>query len=217
MIDFQYCCEYDYDREEDEDLHEKCDSYCRCSRIFNVRVESVNVASVVGQIAESLKITHEGKNRDIDKLYGIDRIVRHFKIYDVSKWEVSIEDGYYGQEVGSASFDHIDDVMNKIREYLQLKTTTARINFLLLMEYGHLLPALQNVEWKLVSCSKDDIHFGQEAYRKKIDLGTSEIYKDYQLPVAVVDGALGLVDGHHRVVASSKATQVRVYKAMEVK
>jgi hypothetical protein len=119
MIDFNFQwdgIELDYDRR--YSCNESgCDMICRCSEIVNQKIVSINYSNLVEAVYNyyfdkslsterdiKLNSVLHGITKEID-LYTIDRITRHFKLWDKSNWDINIENGFYGQEIDSVTID----------------------------------------------------------------------------------------------------------------
>ena len=94
-MDWHYAVDIDY--EVDTDCDALCDSYCRCSQIVNARVKSVDIDYCIDKIIENIFANVSGSNKLVHKRaleratelkndestrYVIDRVLRHYKIYD---------------------------------------------------------------------------------------------------------------------------------------
>lgn len=194
-VHFRYSgVDYDYDTSRDCEAH-GCDSICRCSIITSIRVRSVNASSLAEAIIRGLKI-----REDLDK-YAIDRIVRSLKLYETNIWDVTKGPGYYGEEITGVDlpWDTKGELRQTIENYINAPN---KIEFLLQLEYGYLLPVVTNKKWEIRSVPIGQVVAAQDDYRKKV---SGDLYKEYDGVVAIVvpnGDKLRLIDGYHRYVSA---------------
>ena len=74
--------------------------------------------------------------------YCIDRLLRIHKAYDVSLYEIVIENGYYGEELGTPKFANKLALINDILEIIQLSSDIEKVKFVLNKEYSFLLEVI---------------------------------------------------------------------------
>ena len=214
-----YGLKYDYNTRSNCDESGCGDEYiCRCSTIENARVEDVDVKIIVDKIYalyfDNSKSTKRhntinsilyGMGKEID-IYTIDRIVRAHKIWKSDNWDISIEGGYYGEELGDIKI--IESLAKRIERDLDLAfdidDLDKRIEFILNIEYGYILPELVNSKYEIVEIKKSDIIFGSDDHYRKIQTKNLEHYsnKNYSGIRGIVkekDGKFRLIDGYHRV------------------
>jgi len=229
-ITFQYNGVYvDYNYNND------CENYgcdeegiCRCGTIYDEHVESVDVSLLVkkiyddffeqGKAADRNNAINEilyGIGKDID-IYTIDRILRSYKIWEGENWNLEVEGGYYGQEVGDVTIK--ESIADKIEEELwivfSLPTLKEKIEYLLKVEYGKILPEIADSNYESIVIDKDDIIFGVENHLKKVMKKDLDFYSDKNY-----NGIRGIVkksgdkwrviDGYHRIF-STKFPRVKV-------
>jgi len=223
---FQYCTEYDYDSQT-SCSESGCDDegICRCSTIENAHIISVNVTSMVNDIYPSyfdkslstkrnntINSILGGTSKEIDK-YTIDRILRINKVYEPTNWEINVCGGYYGQEIDNIILE--DSIARKLEEQideaLSIIELTTRVEYLLNLEYGHILPSLQNCQYSVETIERDKIIFGNDNHYKKINLKNIEHYSDnnYSSIRGIVlkkDQEYRLIDGYHRCSSTNNKT-----------
>ena len=214
-----YGLQYEYNTQSNCDEH-GCDDegICRCSTIENARVENVDVKIIVDKIYalyfDNSKSTKRhntinsilyGMGKEID-IYTIDRIVRAHKIWKSDNWDISIEGGYYGEELGDIKI--IESLTKRIESDLELAfdidDLDKRIEFILNVEYGYILPELVNSKYEIIEIKKSDIIFGSDGHYRKIKKENLEHYTNKNYPgirgiVKEKDGKFRLIDGYHRV------------------
>jgi len=216
---FHYCgVEIDYQREYN------CESYgcdqegiCRCSSIYNAEVSSINVSDIVMSIYEDIYDNSKSTKRNniINSLFGIekeleiytiDRILRKSFIYDKNIWEIEIEGGYYGQEIGDVKLDdkYADKLSDKINYALSIDNFKERVEYLLTLEYNYILPELLNKNYRIVNVKKSDIVFGNDKHlkcvsEKKLEFYTDREYKGIRGVVLKKENKYKVIDGYHRL------------------
>ena len=113
---------------------------CRCGEIQDAEITNINITKIVDVIYEDIfgpvdkasirdsKLSYllEGFGKEMD-LYTIDRILRKYKVYDTSNWEIETVSGYYGQEIGDVTIK--TDLAKKLEEKIfeALKKTNKQI------------------------------------------------------------------------------------------
>jgi hypothetical protein len=215
---FSYLTDYDYNN------HTDCGSYgcdeegiCRCSTIEDAHVISVNIPNMAAVIYsdyfdDSLAAKRNstinsilgGVSKEID-IYTIDRILRINKAYDPSNWEVQVCGGYYGEEIDDIILEDFiaRKIENELEEAFNIIELTDRIEYLLILEYGELLPSLKGCEYSVETVERDSIIFGSDEHYRKVNSKNLEHYSDknYQgiRGIALKKGdKLKLIDGYHR-------------------
>lgn len=233
-FNFKYCTEYDYDSHRDCYSH-GCDDegICRCSTIENAHIISVDVTKMVTDIREEYFDNSQASIRnskinsvlgnitnDIDT-YTIDRILRINGAYEPSNWEIQICGGYYGQEIDDIILE--DFVASKIEKQLEeafeINDLTKRIEYLLKLEYGYILPELKDCKYEVDTVLRDKIIFGSKNQHKKVATEKLSHYSDknydsYRGIVIPKDDEYRLIDGYHRCFASENM-RVEVIKAIK--
>ena len=206
------------------------ENICRCSYITDKSVESIDMTSIVNQIYSILFDESLSSKRniildkllfDIDKdinVYTIDRIARSCKLYLPESWDINVSGGYYGQEIDSVILNSkvSSDFESKLRIALSLGLKE-RIEYILNLEYGYILPELENKNYKILNVNKSDIIFGSDGHLKKISKKDLKHYSDSNYNgirgiVVEKSGKYKLIDGYHRCFSTNKE-KVLVLKA----
>ena len=197
-FNFKYYVEYEYDTV--RNCSDRCDPYCRCSTLTNLKVTSApNIITVVETLFK-LKIKSE------ILAYCLDRLFRINKMDDPNSFSVWAENGYYGEEVGGVDFNYKNELLKKIEKLLNTPDEK-KIEFILLEEYGEILPKMKGLEYKIKTVSVDDIKLPNREYLVKINKEKVEAYKtqltvDYPMCVCIKDEQYyTLLDGYHRLTA----------------
>lgn len=136
--------------------------------------------------------------------YCIHRILTHFKLFTPEVWKYYATDDYYSQEVNNVFVERnratiIDRVLNEMRELPDNK----KIELMLQLEYGKVLPTIKDKVWRIATITKDDLLFSNESHLKKC-IDTDKSYLDsYKLPrglcVLMANGKYRVIDGYHRL------------------
>jgi hypothetical protein len=217
-VSFKYHTNYDYDTHRDCGAH-GCDEegICRCETLENAHVVTVDIPSIVNEIYNSIfdnSLSSKrnsainsilgGVSKEID-IYTIDRILRINKAYEPSNWEVQVCGGYYGQEIDDVLLENsvAQKIEDQINEALSIIDLTSRIEYLLMLEYGNILPALQGRQYSIESVERDSIIFGSDEHYRKVNTKSLDHYSDKNYDgirgIALVkDGKFRLIDGYHR-------------------
>jgi hypothetical protein len=224
---FRYNVNYDYSD------YRNCDAYgcddegiCRCGTIENAHVLTVDIPSIVNEIYanhfdnslatkrnSTINSILGGVSKEID-IYTIDRILRINKAYEPTNWEVQVCGGYYGQEIDDIILEDsvAQKIENQINEALSIIDLTSRIEYLLKLEYGNILPDLQNRQYSIETVERDSIIFGSDEHYRKVNTKNLDHYSDKNYHgirgIALVkDGRFRLIDGYHR---SSTSENIKI-------
>jgi len=198
---------------------------CRCSVITAMSITEIKFHSLVDDIYELYFAKGKSTTRnsiinsvlyditvDLQK-YTIDRILRHYKIWNLSNLNVEIVDGYYGQEVDRITIR--EDIALKIEENLDkalsIMNFGERMEYLLILEYGHLLTELKNKKWSTIDVSINDINFGSKTHKSKVNNLDLSHYTDVQYKLfrgicLKSENTYRLIDGYHRCSATENKT-----------
>lgn len=190
---FKYDYSVYYDCENGSDC---CDNdYCRCGRIESTKILSVG------------PILHYFGNLEELDLYCVDRILAQNNVWDTASWKLRVTGGYYGEEIDGIYLTNSEEVENLVKECLALKDTTAKIEYVLNLEYGYLLEQIKNKKWEIKEVPKGMIRFGQHDHFVKLNKEAVAYYKTYTLPRGICleneweDGSFRVIDGYHRLSA----------------
>lgn len=204
-LDFNYrgvIAEYNTIYECDDDAS-GCDSFCcRCGKI-DTPTAVIDTAAAASTLVDYAEIPG-----DIQiNVYCIERILSHFKMYLADSFFVDITSGYYGEEIGGISMDGPSELYTALDIFSKLKGTSAKIEFILKLEYDKVLPSILNRKWSIEKVSKLRLVLGN---KKRVDAVKKEdcsMYAGWPLAKGIAifkRDRYHLIDGYHRVQASDK-------------
>ncbi len=189
---------------------------CDCSKIVNFRISSINLQEITDEIY--LNRFGDKRTKSINKLlgindiliiYSIDRIIRVNKIWNKYNWTPSIISGYYGEEIEEVKLSKkiYKKIKSEIDILAKVKSKTEIINFLLNIEYGHVLDKVKNYSYSyLKTISLSDINIGNREYLNGLNSNTYELNNTGIMGILYSDGdRFGLIDGYHRYKYYSEA------------
>jgi hypothetical protein len=161
-----------------------------------------------------------GIGEDINR-YTIDRVLRKYKVWEPDYYTVEVCGGYYGQEIEGVFLSQ--NIASKIEEELNIAFSiddlSGRVEYLLGLEYGSLLPDLEHCHYEIIEIDKTEINFGSISHHSKVKKKDLEFYSDKNYKgirglVKFVDGKYRLIDGYHRVHTTA-GHKVKVLKAFK--
>lgn len=232
-IDFYYYgidCDYNsYYNCEQNGCNEE--GICRCSTVYNETITDIKLSSVVKKIYDNIYDNSSETKRDNtlnQVLYGIgkdvnyyivDRIVRNYKLWLETNYDINITRGYYGEEIGSICLK--ENIANKIEEEiyntLAIGTLKDTIEHLLYMEYGSILPELNDCDYELATVDKKDIIFSSISHHNLVKKKDLEFYSDVNYNsirgiVMKIGDKYRLIDGYHRTHITTENVKVLIAK-----
>jgi hypothetical protein len=154
--------------------------------------------------------------------YAIERFLRASNMYSLDLYTVESDRGYYGEEthvnIGWSDCETLQDEVAALRELPLAK----QIEKSLEMEFGYLLPSIENKQWEIIEVSVADLKLGNDEFYRPLDTKTVSHYATWKsrehpqrnLPFALVrpaaDGKFLVVDGAHRVASAKRNGLSRV-------
>jgi hypothetical protein len=227
-----YLGHIDYDRDGYTSCSESgCDDegICRCYKITSIYINHIDLNSLAlailrevssrdinGQRDKKLTTLIHGYNPDEVNLYCIHRILTINKLYDPENWEITWSDGYYGDELNSGKINQplFNQICSQIGEVINFDKLKDKINYVLSLEYGHLLEELIDKEYEIITVSKSDLVFGQDKHYNKVLIEDKRYYNDYpnHIPHGIChfkNGKWRVIDGYHRL-SNYRANNVRI-------
>jgi hypothetical protein len=205
---------------------------CRCGRISNAVVESVDLTRLTDEIWLQFTPDTEKQRRRENKiaqlLYGgetvdkycIYRILVINKVYETSNWEVIVTGGYYGDEIESVEIDHFlaEKISEQCDHLFTLSTLADKLKFVLKLDYGYILEDIQGHDFELISIYKSEIDF-KKLNQNHINLCKIEpldfyYESQYNLPRGIIRGTTDdyrIIDGFHRILAAKDRSKFEVF------
>jgi hypothetical protein len=208
-----------------------CDDICRCSRIRDCEL-SIAYNDFLSYIYDiyfdnSIQTTRNNVlnnilsdiTKEID-IYTIDRITRIFRLWDKSNWDIIIDKGYYGEEIGGVYINNVSRIESSIDKALSIDNLTNRIQYLIELEYGYLLPELKNCKFEVIEINKSDIIFGSHSQLENVKLEKLDHYSDmnYSNIRGIVISKCDkwrLIDGYHRCF-ETKLEKIKVINSIKI-
>ena len=201
--DFHYESFLDIEYDTERNCQEAgCDSICRCSKIENIKIKNLDIVGFGYLIHERLF----GCRTKVDDLniYIIDRIIRCLHTWEDS-FDVNTRNGYYGEEIGSISYNNKNEFCRMFNEVNQQTDLLSKVKKLLTFEYGYILPKIEKYDTaEIMSVNISDIKFPNDEYMKKVSQEDIKAYENYPYILCVVDHQFNIIDGYHRVIATKK-------------
>lgn len=192
---------------------------CRCSRMDDIKVTNIIYNDILDKIYSlyfnnSIETNRNNKlnnilhniNEKIER-YTIDRILRKYQIWENKAWEFKVSPSYYGEELDYIHLSNASDIDNDIRTALSISDINERIEYLLYLEYGSLMPKLIGANYTLKTIKKSDIIIGNKEYNTQLNKTTYYTDEEYDLIRCLVleqDDKYKLIDGYHRVSSTNK-------------
>lgn len=238
-----YAPQYDYNTEyscEESGCHEE--GICRCGRIVDAHVESVDLTYLTTEIYDQLiPSDKKSKKRDTklsELLYGgeivdkycIYRILSINKVWNTDLWEVNKSGGYYGDEIDSVTLDIVtlSKVSNQCSKIFEFTTLRDKLLYVIELEYGFILDELKDCDFELIKIYKNHIDFKKlnQNHIKNVKMEDLDHYSidNYDLPRGIVRGdSTGwvpmdnykIVDGYHRIIAASDKKSFEVFRVIK--
>lgn len=220
QTDFKYYgIEYDYDTITNCEEN-GCEYICRCGIISNQRIESIEIPKIAECVYQILFDGSPATERDLKinsvlfgtgknlHIYCIDRILRIYEMWNPQYWDIEISPGYYGEELNSIKMLNSTAIQNQIGDVLRLNTVEEKINFLLKLEYGYVLPEIEDCKYHLDKIKLSDVVFGSDGHYRKVSTKNLNHYvgPNYDGIRAIVKEEFGgkykVLDGYHRLISA---------------
>ena len=202
------------------------------NKVINILINYVNLSDIVEEIYPKIDPNNNLKNPIIhqqfnilskkQKLmistqmlitrYCIYRILTHFKLFTSDIWTFKTSFDYYGEEVQSIFLKpmivhQVDQHLDNVRRI----SIAERLESILKLEYGHLIPSVIGREWFIKKISPNDLIFSNTEHfnQCKIDNDENPNYKksleSFPYPRGICcqnpNGTYKVIDGYHRLVS----------------
>ena len=207
---------------------------CRCGSVEDEHLKSVDTEKIIKLISDRIFINDitverdykisealgDGISKEID-FYTLDRVCRILKIWN--NLEISIEAGYYGDEVGGIFL--FNKFSEKLTENLSKAFSTQslkeRVELLLKLEYGELIDLVKDKTWSVIEINIDEVDMGNKNYFDKVlkELKVKDNYSNYdtgkiQGVVVNSSGKFRLIDGYHRIAKLKRTNYKGLVKVL---
>lgn len=212
FIDYRFMIDIGY---EDSGIcmGENCgDGPCRCSTIEETRVDDdINglFTGVLSYMMKKIKTKNLKTNRTVKsdqflnavQRYCIERLCVHHRVYDAELFDIDIVGGYYGEEIGSVTFENQKNLNKDIIYVLNdCKKDIDRIKYVLKLEYAYILDSIAyttnvDIDW---FNAKDIAKNSVELHRIKNNDAEYIFELDPKNdPIGIIHDNV-LIDGHNR-------------------
>lgn len=206
--DFHYCVEVDYDYHYNCG-EEGCDNegICRCGTLENIRVIHCDIEPIVKKFSAYTDLKNPIKKYCLERF--LTRLVKK-NISDL--FDVNVCSSYYGEEIRNISLNTFaaNDIENFLKILNKNKYSDA-IEFLLMREYGYVLPAIKGKAWHAKKVSLDDI---ENTINNKLDFETVREYEAWESRQSCLCQRIGkkykLIDGRHRFQGALCANKKKI-------
>lgn len=203
-----------------------CDDYCRCSCLFNIKINKIeNYDHLLDDILKSTGLVYPKQDKEF-YLYAVERFGKFIGLDNPVSYEASSCSGYYGEELNSTvELDY--ELSRKLEEFaanvLSTQNKTLIINDLLTREYGYVLDSLKTVkDWEVREVPYRWILFPNKnrfEYTTRVDSKLVATYRevDLDLPKGLVvleNNKYRVIDGYHRLIASDTKDKVKLLVAV---
>jgi len=202
----------------------------RMAIVTHVKIKAIRMDDIVEYIYENLdprnnlreptvKVAFEALPLETKKSlatsmfiyrYCIHRILTHFRVYQDESWQYHLTDDYYSQDVSSITLKpHIAEEIDRcLRQMVTLKDNR-KIESILELEFGRVLPEIQNKEWRIAQVPADSLRFTNQALYNKCADEDLTYLDSYKLPrglcIAEPTATYRVIDGYHRLAAVIKS------------
>jgi hypothetical protein len=171
--------------------------YCRCTTI-SPEVLSIDYIEIIRQISNSSLLSPI-------QVYCLDRWIRLAIATD--DIEACGKSDYYGEIL---CVELCDDTKTKFQDYLDKlysNTPEQNIEYVLELEYGHVLDSIKNKEWIFKIVDIDTIQGSAKLLRehKNVYTGTETI-----LCQTIGKNQYRIIDGNHRFTAAIRSKQTKI-------
>ena len=213
----------------------KYDIIKESGKITEIKVNSVDLPEIVEHIYERVDPRNNLKDPHIHQQYNIlgqdqklllasqmlitryciHRVLTHFKVYEGHVWGYQVGADYYGEEINKIHLKaSVATKIANLLEHLRVRTISEKLEIILKMEYGHLIPSVVNKKWFVRQVSRKNLYYSNaDHYRECLDdLGKEEnedykkVLEEYPYPRAITilspDGKYKVIDGYHRLVGT---------------
>lgn len=190
----------------------ECFDICRCATIDSINLTDFNFVKLSENMSQYI-IEHFCQEKKIDLnilKYLIQRLFVIHEGYDVEKYEVQYEGGYYGDETRGVHFSNLVNFNHDLLILCNLHSIENMVKFILKKEYGSVLPKLETLQWTSDSKNLCDIKVtGQEKYLQEVKEQGVSYEVSLSSPIVVIQedilsNTYRIIDGYHRYASILK-------------
>ena len=177
------------------------EDYCRCTQIISTKINSIDYKLFTSKLIKLINNHYELS--EIGK-YTLYKLIQ-FQNISEEDFEVNVCAGYYGEEVNGVAFQKAAELEIEIKKLINL-SDIEKIKYILELEYGYLLPVLENIstaEIKTIKLSSIKLRQDDPINYVKIKDCSNFYGADYSYPRAILFANF-LVDGNHRMFEAKK-------------
>lgn len=207
--------------EEDGEFVSSCGDICRCSTIEDALVTSVDFGALTSRVVSAVEGHLSASSLPpltlLDR-YALLRLLTAHRLWEPSSYEVLVESGYYGEEVGGVALEGAGPLLDTLLVFAA-SDSHDRVRLSLEAEYGRVLPSLARASFRVVEVDLSRLLRPQAHHVERTRSGHAAF--DPSLPVALVHGAasagpLRVVDGYHRTASAVLSGLERVLVVLVV-
>lgn len=200
---------------------------CRCSRIEEVIIKSINTKRLAIDIFNRIEENTTSNNRnkkisqilwnydyDLVKHYCIERILSINQVWNINNWFPLTSGGYYGEELEDILIQRelFDNLAIQIQSVLDIDRFEEKIYYLLELEYGKVLDNLVDKKMSIQVINYEKVIFPKKSHYQKVKLKNLDYIKNHTGIKGIVrktSTGYRVVDGYHRLFAN-KLKKVKV-------
>jgi hypothetical protein len=130
----------------------------------------------------------------------VERFLVLNQLYNPDSWEIEVDPGYYGEEIGKITFSK--ELAGELYDSLTIFSSNELIERILRLEYSFLTAKVENKNWSVQTLPLKSIVTPSTTQSQAVKRCRSSFYKDRQLPLGIVikdQEKYSLVDGYHRL------------------
>lgn len=195
----RWSVDVDYDTERDCE-NNGCDGICRCSTITNTKIDDIDVSWTDFKLVDEKgkKVPIKKGPSDIEK-YCLNRLIVIHGGFDEDNYEIIIDRGYYGEEIGGITFEDSNSLIDDANELLELDTDLDKVLFVLLKEYSYIPTLIESVtDAEVIALPLSEVQPSHgSGMMKAQDNYIYRVENEDEFMGIIFDSHL-LIDGNHR-------------------
>jgi hypothetical protein len=150
-------------------------------------------------------IKREYANNMLITRYCIHRILTKYKIWEKKNWQYNLMDDYWSQDVSTVKLKkNVADSLSKALFSLNKLSLNKKIEYLLKIEYGKLLPGVLDKIWRVTQVPVSQLYYSNpQLHEQCVKKGPLEFLDKYKLPrgLCIVEqpDKYKVIDGYARL------------------